>query len=444
MRPPVIASRSLKQNLIFSVLNIALVLNVAGQFQRPNIIYIMADDLGYADLSCYGRKDYATPNIDRLASQGMKFTNAYAGASLCTPTRVSFMTGRYPARTEVGLYEPLRGTPKDSLVGLKREQTSVATLVRNAGYETALIGKWHLGFLPEHGPNANGFDEFFGFHSGATDYVTHRSRRGIPDLYHNTDPVDRNGYIGDIFTEQAVQYINRKHAKPFFLSLQFNAPHWPWQGPGDKAYPDTLNWPAGGSQAVFAAMMTRLDSAVGAVLKAVDDANLANNTVIIFTSDNGGEKFSDMGRYSGAKADLRDGGIRVPAFIRWPGKIKPNTTSDQVIITMDWTATILALAGAKPDPAYPLDGKDLFATCTGKQKSYDRTLYWRMFQDKTQKAIRDGKWKYLLTDNAESLFDLSTDPSETNDLKEKYPKEFARLKTKYEDWEKTVLKPVPL
>ena len=422
-----------------SVCNISI-----AQSSRPNIIYIMTDDMGYADISCYGRKDYTTPNIDKLASQGLKFTNAYAGAALCTPTRVSFMTGRYPARIRVGLFEPLRGSPKDTLEGLRPEQTSVATLVKNAGYETALIGKWHLGFTPQTSPNANGFTEFFGFHSGGTDYITHRSQSRSPDLYHNATPVQQDGYLTDILAQKAVQYIKQKHQKPFFLSLQFNAPHWPWQGPGDKPYPDTMRWPSGGSPAIFQAMMKSLDSAVGAILKAVDDANLAKNTVIIFTSDNGGEKFSDMGIYSGAKAQLLDGGIRVPAFIRWPGKIKPNSSTDQVVVTMDWTATILALAGAKPDPALRLDGENLLAVCTGEKKVYDRTLYWRMFQAKSQKAIRDGNWKYLQIERNESLFDLSADPSEKNNLKEKHPEIFEKLKSKYAAWEKTMLTPIPL
>jgi arylsulfatase A-like enzyme len=307
-----------------------------------------------------------------------------------------------------------------------------------------LIGKWHLGFLPEHRPNANGFDEFFGFHSGATDYVTHGHRLGNPDLYHNTNPIRKDGYITDLLTEQAIKYIKKKHSRPFFLSVQFNAPHWPWQGPGDKAYPDTLNWRMGGSPVVYQAMMKSLDSAVGVIVKAVDDANLSENTVVVFTSDNGGERYSDMGIYSGGKAQLWDGGIRVPAFIRWTGKIKPNTTSDQVIVTMDWTATILALADAQPDPRFPLDGENLLPLCTGSKKAHSRTLYWRMFQDGNQKAIRDGNWKYLLTEQGESLFDLSADPSEKNNLKEKYPKEFTRLKRKYAEWEKTVLKPIPL
>jgi arylsulfatase A-like enzyme len=433
-----------EKNFILLLLLLTVQLNLTAQSPRPNIIYIMTDDLGYADLSCYGRKDYSTPNMDKLASQGVKFVNAYAGAPICSPTRVSFMTGRYPARAEVGLYEPLRGNRKDSLVGLTPEHTSIATLLKKAGYETALIGKWHLGFVPEHGPNANGFDEFYGFHSGAVDYVSHVAPSGKPDLFHNRTPVKRQGYITDILTEQAVQFLSKKHSKPFFLSLQFSAPHWPWQGPGDGPYPDTLPLGLGGSPTVYKAMMKSLDSAVGVVLKAVDDARLFQNTLIIFTSDNGGERYSDMGIYSGAKAQLLDGGIRVPAFIRWPAKIKPNSVTTQVAITMDWTATILAAASAKPDPAFPLDGQNLLPVCTGGMPPFDRTFYWRMFQGRKQKAMRDGNWKYLATDQGEFLFDLAADPSEKNNLREQSPEIFQKLQVKYSEWEKAVLQPVPL
>ena len=178
--------------------------------------------MGYADISCYGRKDYSTPNIDKLASQGMRFMNAYSGAPICTPTRVSFMTGRYPARTEVGLFEPLRGSRKDSLIGLRPEQSSVATLVKKAGYETALIGKWHLGFLPQHNPNANGFMEFFGCHSGAVDYISHVGRARKPDFYHNATAIQKEGYFADLLTEQAVQYLKKKHSRPFFLKMRLS------------------------------------------------------------------------------------------------------------------------------------------------------------------------------------------------------------------------------
>src|SRR5436190_5733752 len=259
---------------------------------RPNIIYIMTDDLGYADLSCYGRKDYQTPNLDKLCAQGVKFMNAYAAAPVCTPTRVAFITGRYPARLTVGLYEPIAD---DSLVGLTSETPSIATLLKKAGYETYLVGKWHLGYQPEHTPNKNGFDYFFGFRSGATDYISHTAFNDEPDLYENDILVQKDGYITDLLGEKAIEIIKQPHQKPFFLALMFNAPHWPWQTREDKPVPNgtAANWAEGGSSETYAIMMKSLDDAVGKLVKAIDDLKLSNNTVIIFTSDNGGVQFSD-------------------------------------------------------------------------------------------------------------------------------------------------------
>ncbi len=400
----------------------------------------MADDMGYADLSCYGRKDYSTPNLDKLSTQGMKFMNAYSVAPVCTPTRVGFMTGRYPARLPVGLREPLVMNAKDSAVGLNYDQYTLPMMLRDAGYETALIGKWHLGFQPEFSPNKNGFDYFFGFHSGAMDYISHGGEKKGTDLYENNKPIRVQGYLTNMFREKVIEFLRRPHAKPFFLSITFNAPHWPWQGPTDKAYPDTMQMTAGGSKEIYAVMMKELDDAVGAILKEVEKNN-PNNTVVFFTSDNGGEKFSDMGNLAGKKMLLWEGGIRVPAFVRWPGKIKPGIT-DQPVITLDWTATIASIAGAKPKNAF--DGKDLLPFLTGKEKESDRTFYWRTFQRTKQNAIREGNWKYLKDEKGEYLFDLSSDPGEKNNLKEQQPAKFEVLKEKYEKWESTVLKPVPL
>jgi arylsulfatase A-like enzyme len=407
---------------------------------RPDIIYIMADDLGYADLSCYGRKDYQTPNLDKLASQGVKFMNAYAAAPVCTPTRAAFITSRYPARIKVGLYEPLADGHKDSLVGLSPEYPSVAHLLKNAGYETYLVGKWHLGYLPQFSPVQNGFDYFYGFHAGAIDYISHSN-----DLYENELPVHKDGYLTDIWAEKAIEILGKQHSKPFFLAVMFSAPHWPWQGPGDKPYPDTIRWTSGGSPVVYAAMMKSLDDAIGRIMKAIDDMKPANNTVIIFTSDNGGERFSDNGIYKGGKMSLWEGGIREPAFVRWTGKIKENSVTNQVTTTMDWTATILSLTGAKPDPKFPLDGIDIMPIIMGKKKEMDRTLYWRIFQRKQHKAMRDGKWKYLQDEKGnEYLFDLLNDPSEQNNLKDQQQAIFEKLKKKYRQWKKTVLQPIPL
>jgi arylsulfatase A-like enzyme len=202
--------------------------------QRPNVIYMMADDMGYADLSGYGRKNYKTPNLDELAAQGVRFINAYAAAPLCTPTRTAFMTGRYPARTPVGLREPLDWSPNDSTVGLTPDQTSLATLLKKNGYETFLVGKWHLGFSRSNSPIKNGFHEFFGFHGGGIDYISHTDPNGNNDLYENERPVKEKGYMTDLILERAVEIIGRDHTRPFFLSIMLNSPHWPWQAPGDS------------------------------------------------------------------------------------------------------------------------------------------------------------------------------------------------------------------
>jgi arylsulfatase A-like enzyme len=426
------------------ILSLVFLISANGKTQRPNIIYIMTDDMGYGDLSGYGRKDYLTPNMDKLASQGIKLVNAYAAAPLCTPTRTGFMTGRYPARTPVGLIEPLTGNKKDSAIGLTSEYPSIATLMKAAGYQTALIGKWHLGSGLQHSPIKNGFDYFFGFHSGAADYISHKGNDDKNDLYENDALVNKEGYLTDLISQKAIAYIQQEHSKPFFLAITFNAPHWPWQGPTDKPYDDSTDFRKGGSPAIYAAMMKSLDTAVGNIMKALDDAQLSSHTIVIFTNDNGGEKYSDNGGLAKAKGSLWEGGIRVPAFVRWPGKITPGSITQQAAITMDWTQTILSAGGAKADKEYPLDGIDLMPILTGEKKNTDRTFYWRTFQRNKQKATREGNWKYLQDEKGEYLFNLEEDPGEKNDLKTKEEIIFNRLKQKFADWEKTVLQPVPL
>jgi len=428
---------------VLTILLILLICSYA-QSQRPNIIYIMTDDMGYGDLSGYGRKDYSTPNMDKLASQGIKFINAYSAAPVCTPTRAAFMTGRYPARTPVGLIEPLTGGKEDSAFGLTSKYPSIATLMKAAGYQTALIGKWHLGSRPEHSPTKNGFDYFFGFHAGAADYVSHKNDQREDDLYENDAPVHPQGYLTDLFSQKAIAYIEQKHNKPFFLAITFNAPHWPWQGPADKPYDDTADYRKGGSPATYAAIMKSLDDAVGNIMKALDDEHLSNQTIVIFTNDNGGERYSDNGGLAKGKSTLWEGGIRVPAFVRWPGNIQPGIITQQVAVTMDWSQTILSLAGANADKAFPLDGINLVPILTGKKANIERTIYWRTFQRNKQKAVREGDWKYLQDEKGEYLFNLVSDPGEKNDVKAKEETIFTRLKQKYADWEKTLLQPIPL
>jgi arylsulfatase A-like enzyme len=248
----------------------------------------------------------------------------------------------------------------------------------------------------------------------------------------------------DLILKKSVEVISRSHQKPFFLNIMFNAPHWPWQGPNDKPLHDTTPWVAGGSAEIYAAMMVSLDNAVGTILKTLEDHDLAKNTVVIFTSDNGGERFSDMGIFKGKKMQLWEGGIRVPAFIRWPGFIN-QTVLPQVATTMDWTQTILSIAGAKEKAEAPLDGIDLLPVVTGNQKEIERDLYWRIYQRVKHKAMRSGKWKFLQDEKGEEyLFDLEKDPSEKDNLRETEATIFAGLKNKYAQWETTVLKPVSL
>jgi arylsulfatase A-like enzyme len=413
--------------------------------ERPNVLFILADDLGWGDLSCYGRPEYRTPNLDRLAQQGLRFTKAYSASPVCTPTRCAFITGRYPARATVGLEEPIierkQLGERVKTVGLPPEHPTIASLLKGNGYDTALVGKWHLGYLPEYGPNRHGFNEFFGILSGAGDFFTHKDAAGTPDLYEDLVPVERVGYMTDLLTERAIKYITRPRKRPFYLSLHYTAPHWPWEGPGDEQVSRTLKrgyagFTAGGSLKVYASMMKSLDDGVGRVMKALRVAQLDRNTLVIFTSDNGGERFSYNWPFTGAKFDLREGGIRVPAMVRWPGVVPAGRTTDQVAVTMDWTATILATTQTKPDPNYLLDGDDLLSTIRGMRPVYDRTLFWRT---RRQDAALYGRWKYLREGKDEYLFDLSRDEREQADFKAENADTFQRLRAEFQKWKSQVL-----
>ena len=408
---------------------------------RPNVIFILADDLGWGDLSCYGRPDYRTPNLDRLAAEGTRFTDAYSGSAICTPTRCAFITGRYPGRLKIGLLEPLTAT--NHSVGLDPGHPTIGSLLKKNGYDTALIGKWHLGFRPEWGPNAHGFDEFFGVLAGAADYHQHKNGLGQPDLYENLTPVERHGYLTDLLTDAAVKYVSRRRTAPFYLSLHYTAPHWPWQDRkgGERVdFSDKKNEPAamtsGGSIKLYAEMMRGLDDGVGRLMKALKASGLDRNTLVIFTSDNGGERFSYHWPFSGQKGELLEGGIRVPGIVRWPGVVPANRVLNQMSISMDWTATILAAAQTPAAEGYELDGIDLLPIIKGTQPEVDRTFFWRL---NVQQAVRKGKWKYYSDGERPWLFDLTFDQREHADFSKKNPDMLKRLNAEFDEWNKLML-----
>lgn len=412
------------------------------QKPRPNIVLITADDLGFGDLSGYGRADYQTPVLDRLAAEGTRFTQAYSIAPVCTPTRVGFMTGRYPARHPVGLWEPLTGSPAARRIGLDPSQSTVTSLLKRGGYTNALFGKWHLGVAPEFHPNRHGFDEFFGPLTGAVDYVSHTDPSGVHDLYRNEKPAYVEGYLTDRLADEAVQFI-RQRREPFFLSHQGTAPHSPWQRRGDPPVGRSEGPFNVGPSDRFPDMVRALDESVGRLLAALVETGMAERTLVIFTSDNGGVQYSNMGGLARQKGSLWEGGIRVPTFVRWPGIIPAGVTTRQVASTLDLSATILAAAGVSADPNYPLDGMDLLPILTGVQEPVERTICWRTSQRGNQGALRQGGWKYLRDEQGESLFDLVLDPGERQDRKRDEPARFSQLKTAYTAWERQMLRPMP-
>jgi arylsulfatase A-like enzyme len=335
------------------------------------------------------------------------------------------------------LQEPLTAT--SPAVGLPAAQPTIASRLRAAGYETALIGKWHLGWRPEYHPNRHGYDEFYGSLSGALDYFTHvapDAGDALPDLWENDRRVAAEGYLTDVFSDRAADFISRARSKPFYLSLHYTAPHSPWEGPADRAAADHADHGAGpmtngGSLETYAQMMRSMDEGIGRVLGALRRARIERDTLVIFTSDNGGERYSFNWPFSFQKLYLHEGGIRVPALVRWPGIVPAGTVTDQAATTMDWTATMLAAGGAQVGAADELDGENLLPVLTAEREAYDRALFWRT---RTRAAARVGRWKYLQEGNEEHLYDLAVDLGEKTDLKTREPAVFADVKNRYTAW----------
>jgi arylsulfatase A-like enzyme len=417
--------------------------------RRPNILMIVADDLGYADLGCYGQFDFQTPNLDRLAAEGVRFTQGYANSCLCTNTRVALITGRYQYRFTLGNAEPLRHADRHAPgMSLPADHPTLPGLLRAAGYSTTLVGKWHLGALPQHGPLNSGYETFFGISGGHAGYFTHLGEGGEPDLYEGEVTVEREGYLTDLLSERAESQVREQAAsgRPFFLSLHYTAPHWPWSAPSDaeqsrarelKVHARHLSHD-GGSPRIYAEMVTTMDRGIGRVLGALRDAGAENDTLVIFTSDNGGERYSNMWPFVGRKRDLLEGGLRVPLLFRWPDRIAAGRVCEQVAISMDLTATCLAAAQVQMPTATPLDGLDLLPQLLDGAADVHRTLYWRM-RDPMQRALREGRWKYLQIDARDYLFDLEADWRERADFALEQPSRLERMKEQWQAWSDTML-----
>ncbi|VTU39184.1 Arylsulfatase [Variovorax sp. PBS-H4] len=421
--------------------------------KRPNIIFIVADDLGFADLGCYGGRDAdfgpVSPVLDGLAERGMRFTQGYSNSPVCSPTRFALMTGRYQYRLRGAAEEPINAKARGSTtLGLPADHPSLPSLLRNAGYRTALLGKWHLGYPPSFGPLRSGYDEFFGPLSGGVDYFTHCSSNGQHDLWIGEEAHHAEGYLTDLLSRGAVDYIGRMATRnrtegeaPFFMSLHYTAPHWPWETRDDAAAaPDirgNLFHLDGGNIHTYRCMIHHMDEGIGWVMDALRHHGIADETLVIFTSDNGGERFSDTWPLVGGKMDLTEGGIRVPWIAHWPAAVPAGTSSSQHCMTMDWSATCLDVAGASSDPDYPLDGRSLSPTLRDPNHVVDRPLFWRM-NHRGQRAMREGKWKYLRVEGHDYLFDLDGDERERANQAARQPARLRDMREAWESWDATM------
>tara|TARA_R110002096_G_scaffold27831_15_gene84657 strand:- start:2244 stop:3566 length:1323 start_codon:yes stop_codon:yes gene_type:complete len=408
----------------------------------PNILFILADDLGYGDLGCYGCPDIETPNLDRLAEDGVRFTDFYANGAVCSPTRAAFLTGRYQQR--IGLSNAV--TYQEFGNGLPEDGTTLADALQSAGYVTGLSGKWHLGYDLERRPTQQGFDHFFGLLGGNHHYFEHMDRIGVPDLWQGNVEIEQKGYTTDLITKDALTFIDENHENPFFLYLSHAAPHFPWQGPGDEdevVEPKKPSWQAGDRE-TYLAMVERMDQGIGEVLKKLDDLGLREQTLVVFSSDNGGHTWSRNAPLRDFKGTPWEGGIRVPCIVRWPGVLPSGVTTSQAGITMDWTATFRRLAGIDLDPAGE-DGINLLPILAGGEPVLGRSLFWRRRKSERRKSViegratRQGDWKLIeFVDGESHLFNLAEDISEEEDLIEVHPERATKMGRLLDAWEKSV------
>ncbi|MFQ6034384.1 MAG: sulfatase [Sedimentisphaerales bacterium] len=415
--------------------------------RRPNIVVILVDDLGYGDLSSYGATDLKTPNIDRLVAAGMRLDNFYANCPVCSPTRAALLTGRYPDL--VGVPGVIRTHITSNFGYLAPQAVLLPSLLKKVGYHAAIVGKWHLGLASPNTPNERGFDHFHGFLGDMMDdYYTHR-RHGFNYMRLNDKEIEPKGHATDLFTQWASEYIRQRAGwqphpegmgmaplphgrgsdKPFFLYLAYNAPHTPIQPPDDwLARVKNRQKSISDRRAKLVALIEHLDAGIGKVIAALKETGLSDNTLIIFTSDNGGQLAvgANNGQLAGGKGQMYEGGIRVPACVVWPSRIRPSSRSSRIALTMDLFATICEAAGAKIE--HKIDGRSILPTLLGKaQPAEDRVLFWMrreggQYGGRAFYAVRYGDWKLLQNSPFEpmQLYNLADDPQEKSPLDKKH------------------------
>lgn len=443
--------------------------DVASADQRPNLIVLLADDLGYGDIGCYGRDDIQTPVLDRLATQGTRFTAHYANGAECTPTRAAFMTGRYQqwigglecaiGTGNVGRYDDAIRLRETNDLGLPTQTNTIARLLKDSGYRTAITGKWHLGYEPKFAPHLHGFDSAYYCIGGEMDYFHYLDLVAGYNLFRDGQPIRDEGYFTDRIIDEAIEFVGQTSSivEPFFLYVPFTAPHAPYQAAGDRrSHPLPLDSPLWKQSRapvdVYRSMITRMDQQIGRLLKTLEEREIADDTLVIFASDNGGTASGRNDPFRGFKGGTFEGGIRVPLIVRWPGVVPAGATSNVPCMTFDLTATLATAAQLPGDVTREFEGIDLVEMLSGKgdqtitgssqkQSRSDRSLYWRKPRGQVVwMGVRDGDWKYVAKRTGEKeqqwLFDLANDPSETSDLSRVDFQKTRALRAKFDAWER--------
>jgi arylsulfatase A-like enzyme len=406
---------------------------------KPNIVLIVADHMGASDIGPYGATDIATPSLDTLAAQGIRFTNYYAAAPICGPSRAAMLTGQYPARID---FEDNIG--QGSRLSAKR--STLPSLLKRRGYQNGIFGKWHLGHTDETDPLAHGFDEFLGYHEWSVNHYTHRNDEGKEALTLKRSVVERDGYLTDIITDESIRFMEQHRDAPFFLYVAYNAALLPYLGPNLPADRWDVGFGLGtATRKDYISMVEAMDAGIGRLLDALDDLGLADNTLVFFTYDHNGRHLVRNDPFSGGFATLNEGGIRVPLIVRWPARLSADERVDKPAIGMDIAATALSAAGVA-SLSLNLDGRDLLQD--GAHDNQDRFFFWRLkLGDFGQAAVRHDNWKLLVhryvtfSKPTVYLYDLASDPGESKDLYHQQQALADRLHRELIEWETSIAAP---